>query len=485
MTTKKPTKSKVPRGIQVVQWTNADGSTTTKYRVRISRKDYVGKRNNYFDDVKEAISFLTLSKTEKGKELIYSISEEERQRARREAIQEKEGKDFTFEYVAKRWLLDQVFTDPELRGIDIEDEKSLKTLPELKRRNIAMKKAVIKKICSISIPDRYITNEEKLAMGIDHESVTYRHFGKFDVRTEMSKIDLNNYIKARLQGDKKNKPIKPISVVREITYISNVYNNLENIDEAYEDIFNVTRLYNKNLLKNTINYRKRILTEEEEARFLEAINNYSNKELADICKLSLLTSMRRSEIIYLKKSNISKDFRIIHLKQTKSGRPRDVYLDETAREFLMNLEPSKGAKGDRFFTYTIMGFGRVFAELMSRTEGLDNVHFHDLRRTKVSRMLSTGGEENTMLVAKLLGFSSVRKFEAIHTKGNSNLSTQRGITNSNGHSLEVAFKHYLNPVMSDVEKLQKIKELKAKKQEGKITEEETQELLNLVLSMME
>ena len=70
MTTKKPTKSKVPRGIQVVQWTNADGSTTTKYRVRISRKDYVGKRNNYFDDVKEAISFLTLSKTEKGKEKI-------------------------------------------------------------------------------------------------------------------------------------------------------------------------------------------------------------------------------------------------------------------------------------------------------------------------------------------------------------------------------------------------------------------------------
>ena len=86
-------------------------------------------------------------------------------------------------------------------------------------------------------------------MGIDHESIVYRHFGKFDIRTEINKIDLNNYIKARLQGDKKNKPIKPISVVREITFISNVYNNLENIDEAYEDIFNVTKLYNKNLLK--------------------------------------------------------------------------------------------------------------------------------------------------------------------------------------------------------------------------------------------
>ena len=484
MTTKKPTKSKVPRGIQVVQWTNADGSTTTKYRVRISRKDYEGKRNNYFDDVKEAISFLTLSKTEKGKELIYSISEEERQRARKEALQEKEGKDFTFEYVAQRWLQDECFKDPLLRTIDIEDKKALKTLPELKRRNIAMKKAVIKKICSISIIDRYITNQEKEAMGIGHEKVTYRKFGKFDIRTEINKIDINNYIKTRLQGDETNKPIKPISVVRELTYISNVYNNLENIDETYENIFNVTRLYNKNLLKNTINYRKRILSDEEESKFLEVINNYSNEQLANICKLSLLTSMRRSEIIYLKKSQISADFRIIHLTQTKSGRPRDVYLDETAREFLMNLQPAKEAKGDRFFTYTIMGFGRVFAEVMKRN-GLEETHFHDLRRTKVSRMLSNGGEQNTMIVAKLLGFSSIRKFEAIHTKGNSNLNTQTGITNSNGHSIEVAFKHYLSPVMSDVDKLQRIKELKAKKQENKIIEEETQELLNLVLSMME
>ena len=85
-----------------------------------------------------------------------------------------------------------------------------------------MKKAVIKKICAISIPDRYITNEEKLAMGIDHESIVYRHFGKFDIRTEINKIDLNNYIKARLQGDKKNKPIKPISVVREITFLMSI-----------------------------------------------------------------------------------------------------------------------------------------------------------------------------------------------------------------------------------------------------------------------
>lgn len=101
----------------------------------------------------------------KGKELIYSISEEERQKARKEAIKEKEGKDFTFEYVAKRWLQDEAFKDEGFKRIDIDDKEALKALPELKRRNLAMKKAFINKICSVSIPDRHITNQEKRRNG--------------------------------------------------------------------------------------------------------------------------------------------------------------------------------------------------------------------------------------------------------------------------------------------------------------------------------
>ena len=140
------------------------------------------------------------------------------------------------------------------------------------------------------------------------------------------------------------------------------------------------------------------------------------------------------------------------------------------------------AKDDRFFTYTIMGFGRVFAGLMKKN-GLETTHFHDLRRTKVSKMLSMGGDGNTMIIAKLLGFSSVRKFEEIHTKGNTNLSTQQGMSNSNGHGLEVAFKHYLNPIMTEVDKFSKLKELKLKKKLETITEIEEKELLNLLIEL--
>lgn len=476
----KPPANKPPRGVQVVQWSNSDGSTTTKFRVRISRKGYTGKKNNYFDNLKEALSFLQLSKLEKGKELIYSISEEERQKAKLEAQEEKQGKDFTFGYFADLYLLKYVF-----KGDDPNDIEKLKSLPELERRNRASKKAFIKKICSVSIPDRYITYKEKEELGIDHEKITYRFFSQFDIRTEINHIDINNYIEARLKGDKKNKAVKPVSVVREITFISNIYTKLIHFDISLEKIENITRKYDKSLLQNTINYRKRILTEQEEDKFLEVIATYSNKQLADICKLSLLTSMRRSEIIYLKKSQIFDDFRRVNLPITKSGRSRDVYLDETAREFLKKLQPADKTEDDRFFTYTIMGFGRVFAGLMEKN-GLNDIHFHDLRRTKVSKMLSLGGQDNTMLIAKLLGFSSVRKFESIHsTNKHNDLTTQQGILNSNGHNIEVSFKHYLNPHMTEVDKLSAVKFLRAKKKEQTLSTEEEQQLLKLLLELTE
>lgn len=474
--------SKPPRGIQVVQWTNGDSSTTTKYRVRIGRKEYTGKKNNYFDKLKEAISFLQLSKLEKGKELIYSITEQDRLDKLNRKIDnlKEQGKNFTFGYFTNLYLLKYVF-----KGIDPDDKVTLKKLPELERRNLAMKKAFLNKICSISIEDRYITHNEKEELGIEHEKKVYRFFKDFDIRTEIKPIDINNYITTRLKGDKTNRAIKAVSVVREITFISNVYSKLIHLDESLENVENVTKKYDKGLLQNTINYRKRILNEDEESKFIEIINGYSNKQLADICKLSLLTSMRRSEIVYLKQSQIFDDFRRIHLPITKSKRPRDIYLDETAREFLKNLKQDSKAKDDRYFSYTIMGFGRVFAGLMTKNN-FETIHFHDLRRTKISRMLSLGGEKNTILIAKLLGFSSARKFEDIHlNEQNKGLDTQAGMLNIFGHSnIDTNFKHYFNPVFDDVNKLSRIKDLKEKKKNELLSTKEEQELLNLLLEIM-
>ncbi|HDR9191936.1 TPA: site-specific integrase [Burkholderia vietnamiensis] len=464
------TPTKLPRGIRLTTYPTKDG-LVTKYRVEITRKDWQGKRNNLFDTLNEAKAFLLLSKNKKGQEFIYQTEEKQKP-----INQDWADKDFSFGYFAKIYLENCVFNQ-------VADT-------ELKRRNQAMKKAFINKICNISIPNRYLTPQDKLDMGLEADSVVYSFFSSFDVRTQIRRIDINNYIKTRLNGDSKNRAVKPISVARELTFISNVFSYLIDIDESLEYIKNPIRGgdYDKSLLRNVINARRRTLKEEEEEKFFEVIKNYKSHkpkhrgQLYSICMLSLLTSMRKSEIVFLRKDQIKDDFRIIHLTITKSGKSRDVYLDETAREFLKNLEPM-GENG-RYFTYSNYGFSRVFTSLM-RQNDLGDLHFHDLRRTKISRMLSLGGQDNTILIAKLLGFQSNRKFESIHVNKNQGLGSQSSMLASFGHDKEVNFKHYANPDLTVINKLEKIKSLKEKKQNGSITEEEDKELFDLLLQLTE
>ncbi|CAJ0807819.1 site-specific integrase [Burkholderia multivorans] len=461
--------TKLPRGVRLATWKNKDGTSTTKYRVEIKRKGWKGETNKLFDSLQEAVSYLALSKLKKGQELLYSISEEERIKKNVE-LQQGTNKDFSFGFFAQKYLEDYVFNQP--------------ADTELKRRNQAMKKAFITKICNISIVDRYLTPEEKDEMGLEKDEIVYRFFKGFDVRTQIKPIDINNYIKTRLKGDKVNRAVKPVSVVREITFISNVFNKLIHFDESLEDIRNPTRDYDKSLLQNVVNVRKRVLSDQEEEKFLEVINGYSNKQLADICKISLLTSMRRSEIVFLKKDQIRDDFKYIHLPITKSKKSRDVYLDETAREFFRQLQPAEKAKDGRFFTYSNSGFGKVFADLMKRN-GLENIHFHDLRRTKISRMLSIGGDKNTILIAKLLGFQSVRKFEDIHlTEKHKGIETQEAMLSTFGHgNIDTNYKHYFNPVLSEVDKIERMRFLKEKKKVDNLTPQENDELLSLLIEL--
>ncbi|MCV9913930.1 site-specific integrase [Burkholderia pseudomallei] len=462
------TPSKLPRGIRLTTYNTKEG-LVTKYRVEITRKDWKGKRNNLFDTLNEAKAFLLLSKNKQGQEFIYQTEERKQEYS-------SNGNNFSFGYFAKKYLEDYVFNE-------VADT-------ELKRRNQAMKKAFIDKICNISIENRYLSFQDKEQMGLEGDSVVYSYFSGFDVRTEIDHIDINNYIKTRLKGDRKNRAIKPVSVVREITFISNVFNKLIHFDAGLSRVRNPTKDYDKSLLRNVINVRNRILTDEEEDKFIEVIKNYKSHkakhtgQLYNICMLSLLTSMRRSEIIFLTKEQIKDNFTFIHLPITKSGKSRNVYLDERAKEFLRNLKPM-GENG-RYFTYTNMGFGRVFSSLMKK-HGLADIHFHDLRRTKISRMLSLGGEDNTILIAKLLGFQSVRKFEDVHlTEKHKGLGSQAGMLASIGHgNIDTNMRHYFNPVLDQVKKIERVKLLKEKRSKNDITEEEQTELFDLLLQLTE
>ena len=445
------------RGIQEIQWTRKDGTVGTAYRVRITRKDFKGQRSKVFDNFNEAKEYLTLSKTVRGKRLIYSVEQTEEEKYK---LDNENRNNFTFEHFTRLYIRDYIETKP--------------STTELQRRSKANIISFFNTILRTSILDRTSTYQEKEELGIgDPENPIYKFFGTYDIR-KINPIDINNYIRTR-----KRMSMKPISIQREITQISNVFNKVKYFSEFLEGLKNPCRDYDRDLIKNNSLKRERFLSDEEIKFIFDDFKNYSNPELYQICNLSLITSMRRSEVITLKQEQVKENY--IQLIHTKSGKPRKVYLSAQAQEFLKTLKPRKS--DGALFTYTILGFDRVFRELVKTRNHLD-VKFHDFRNTCISKILNKSND-NTLLVANILGFASARKFNELHVKNRLlSTDTQYGAMRTFGHdNIEITHKHYMSVDMSEVDKLKKIELLKQKKQSLQITTEEQEELLELLLSM--
>ena len=358
---------------------------------------------------------------------------------------------------------------------DYIDTKPRET--ELQKRNYASILAFYSTIVNTSILDRSLSYQDKVEMGIGNpEDPVYKFFGKFQIH-KITPIDINNYIRTR-----KKMGLKPISIQREITHISNVFNKAKYFSEQdfIVELRNPTREYDRDLLKNNSLKREGILDDETLEKVFKALKDYSNQQLFEIVNLSLLTSMRRSEVVTLKKSQVKENY--IQLIHTKSGKPRKVYLTAQAQDFIKTLT-TKNDEGN-FFTYTIMGVDRVFREVMKRNNLFPLVKFHDFRKTAISKTLSRA-DDNSLLVANILGFSSVRRFHANHVSTRlMSTDTQQGALRTFGHdNPDVTNQHYFSPILDNVNKIKKLNQLKEKQQAGSISNEEKNELLQLLLEL--
>lgn len=260
----------LPKGITLITWNTKEGEKSA-YRVRITRKDFKGQRSKVFDDLKEAKEYLALSKTVRGKKLIYSVEETEEEKYR---LDKENSNNYSFEYFAKMYIRDYIETKPRET--------------ELQKRNYAHSMAFLNIILRTSILDRSITYEDKLEMGIDDpDTPIYKFFGKYDIR-KITPIDINNYIRTR-----KKLGLKPISIQREITFISNIFNKAKYFNDGLEGLRIPTRDYDRDLLKNTSLKREGLLSDEILEKVFNILKEYHNKEMYEIAYLSYLTSMRR------------------------------------------------------------------------------------------------------------------------------------------------------------------------------------------------
>lgn len=427
--------AQLPRGIQAVAWTNADGSKSMRYRVRIVRKDF--KADNLYSELSEAAQFLTLSKTESGRAML-AASEKRK-------IEEKEAE-------LSEALNQRLF----LHSIELHRQEHIDTLPdkeELDKRKKNNMLSFIRTIIKTHIdrPTKSVSTQLFEEQQIPTENVPLWGIPVAELRPN----DINCYIKARQKKGKKSSTIS-----REVSIISQIFETERLVNPAIEEKLNPALLYNKKLLKNPqkiedgktpVKKRKRLGDREEQ--IFKALREYSNPQMLQIVEFALATSMRRSEIINLRWDTINKDEFVIDLSRAKAG-ARPVYLTEQAIQILDKVEKVEG-EPRVFFSYSsIGGFEGSFVKLIKDKLGIYDVSFHTFRKEAISRFIDNLGEENAPIVAKFLGISNVRKFEENYIESKpSDLTTYEGIRRSIGHkSKEVTNKHYYEPQLKKSEK---------------------------------
>jgi len=186
--------------------------------------------------------------------------------------------------------------------------------------------------------------------------------------------------------------VSKVTTNREIQLLKKMLNVA--IEESYleENPAKKIKLYSE-----TDTVRDRVLSEEEEPVLF--------KELAEHVRplvfVALHTGMRKGELLMLTKENVNLEKRQIKVERTKSQKARFIPINSALFDELSSLKLKSG-KEQRVFPFK---FIQTAWENARRRAGLEDLNFHDLRRTFGTRLLEAG--LNIVAISKLYGHSSV------------------------------------------------------------------------------
>ncbi len=412
----------LPRGVQKLTRKNKDGTQVVSYRVQIKRKTL--KIDQLFDAVEDAIDFLNTTKTKLGLKKIHLrlVEDEETIKKHREFLE-----DPPFSMYIHRYIEDYV--KPKYINIDITSAEG-----KLKYRNYKNTLSFFKTIENTKVAFKETSNADITFPNFS--SMFKKDLGQLKLE-EISENVINSYVLERAK-----KGLKAISIQREITFISNVFNKIKYLNTSKKHIINPTKNYDRDLLANAQPTKKKAFrfADGQKEEFLKAIEQHSNPDFIFIVKLMLLTAMRRSETVLLKWSQIYENQ--IELLDTKTD-SRFVYLTKEAQELIQSIK--KKPNQDRLFNYTVLGFEGSYTKFL-KDRGMQDITSHKLRKEAISNFVEKIGAENSLLIAEILGISSIRKLEEnIKQMPSSGLSSQNAVLKSVGHkNSNITKKHYFS-----------------------------------------
>ena len=150
------------------------------------------------------------------------------------------------------------------------------------------------------------------------------------------------------------------------------------------------------------NHRLRFLEKEEIGTLIANCSGY----LKSIVIIALNTGMRRGEILGLKWQDVDLQRELIHLYNTKSGKKREIPINQEVSTALLNLK--RQASGEYLFHHRdgeqILDVKKSFLTAL-RKSGIKDCLFHTLRHSFASHLVMNGVDLNT--VRELLGHQTI------------------------------------------------------------------------------
>ena len=193
---------------------------------------------------------------------------------------------------------------------------------------------------------------------------------------------------------KKDRGIKQATINRYRSLLNHIFNT------AMKD-----KIVNYNPVKYIKRYkeksRDRVLSSNEIKALLETCRQSRNEELYYIVLVAIYTGMRYSNIVNMKKSNISGNVYQLDGSETKSGKEQFIYLNQKLLNELNKYINKYNTSDYLFKSKYISG---SFKSACNKA-GIDNFRFHDLRRTFATTLLYS--DVNIFTISNMLGHSSL------------------------------------------------------------------------------
>ena len=239
------------------------------------------------------------------------------------------------------------------------------------------------------------------------------------MRKPIARWSMANLSAARIAAyrDERLKEVSGGTVIRELAYISAIINHSRR--EWGINVPNPVQMVRK---PQSPQARSRVLTDDEVSKLLKALEPTGRRShwTKPAVQLALATAMRRGELLSLRWEHVDLQNRTAFLSDTKNGESRTVPLSTAAVQVFAELPRhiSGVVIPVKFFS-----LDAAFKRARERA-GLENVRFHDLRRTAITRMAER--LPNVIELAAVSGHKSLMVLKRYYRPSASELAQKLG-----------------------------------------------------------